>query len=241
MKTIAALLLFLASIGLSQSTASTGGRCSPAITQTGGNVTITYQSNSCPELDASTAAQVKAFLRKFPKTVDRLNELLDKKDVELKERAKEVQDWIMKYSELEKQLAAQGDDSELSRRAAALLRDNDLNGAGKLLDEIISRGESRLDVLAQDFFNRGRVYELEFRTDQAVGQYQKAMQYRPENTQYAFDYAFALAVQNRHAEATVEYERLAAKFRKLAKDNPAAYLPNLALTLNNLGDLYRDT
>jgi tetratricopeptide (TPR) repeat protein len=234
------LLLLGALAGTPQTTSSTRGRCSPAISQAGGNVTITYQSGSCPELDATTVAALKAFIAKFPKTVDRLNELLDKKDVELASRAKEVQDWVSKYTELEKQLSDRADDSELSRRAAERLRDNDLDAAGKLLDEIISRGESRLDRLAQDHFNRGRVYELQFRIDRAIVHYASAARYRPENTEYASAYALALTHQNQHGAATAAYESLLAIYRNRAEKDPAAYLPHVARTAIDLGGLYQD-
>src|SRR4051795_3232567 len=110
---VVAAFLSATLIGVSQNTSSTRGRCSPAVTEAGGNVTITYASGSCPELDQSTVATLKAFVEKFPKTVDRLNELLDKKDQEVSARAKEVQDWMSKYTELEKQLSERADDSDL--------------------------------------------------------------------------------------------------------------------------------
>ena len=243
MTKVAALSLFavVTAFAQGQNTASTRGRCSPAVSQAGGNVTITYLSGSCPELDAKTVATLKDFSSKFPRTLDRLNELLDKKDVELASRDNEVQEWIGKYEDLANKLAENGDDSALGRQAAAKLQDGDLEGAGKLLDEIISRGESRLDRLAQDHFNRGRVYELQFRVNQALEHYAKAYRYRPENTSYAFAYAHALANQNQHTEATIVYERLLATYRKLAQDNPATYLPDVARNLNNLGSLYYST
>jgi hypothetical protein len=237
----ATLFLLATLIGLSQTTSSTRGRCSPAITQTGGNVIVTYQSGSCPELDANTVATLKAFVEKFARTIDRLNELLDQKDVELAARAKEIQEWITKYTEVEKQLAERADDSDLSRQAALKLQAGDLEGAGTLLDEIISRGEPALDNLARDHFNRGRVFELDFKLDRALVHYEEASRYRPENTEYAFGYAWALEKQNRHAQAARVYEQLLIEYRKLAQGNPGAYLLTLANTLNNLGNVYRET
>jgi tetratricopeptide (TPR) repeat protein len=233
-------LLLAVPIAFGQNTAFTRGGCSPAISQAGGNVTITYQSNSCPELNAATVAELKAFLTKFPKTVDRLNELLDQKDIELADRTKRISEWITKYSELEKRLATQDYDSDLSRRAASKLRENDLEGAGKLLDESISRGESRLDALAQDHFSRGQVFELEFRIDRALEQYQKAYQYRLGEFEYGFEYARLLRRQNRLGEAEPVFRASLQIARRQASER-AAFLPDVAKTLNELGSLYSDT
>lgn len=71
MKLLAALVIS-GMLAAAQKAATTRDKCSPAISGTGGNVTITYQSNSCPELDGTTVSKLKDFLAKFPKTVDRL-------------------------------------------------------------------------------------------------------------------------------------------------------------------------
>jgi tetratricopeptide (TPR) repeat protein len=76
---------------------------------------------------------------------------------------------------------------------------------------------------------------------EALPHYAKAYHYRPENIEYAFGYALALQEQNDHAASELVYRQLLPRLRDLAAANPAAYLPDLANTLNNLGILYRAT
>jgi hypothetical protein len=62
-------------------TQQTQGWCSPAVGQTGGNVTIT-----CQGVD--------------PHAMQRLNERLSKKDLDLQEKTREANEWARKYREL---------------------------------------------------------------------------------------------------------------------------------------------
>jgi len=65
-KVAALSLLAVLTAFAGQNNASTRGRCSPAVGQAGGNVTITYQSGSCPELDPKTVATLKDFAKQVP-------------------------------------------------------------------------------------------------------------------------------------------------------------------------------
>ena len=58
------------------------GTCSPNIGNVSGNVTIQF-SGGCSGIDPTAVKAINEFLAKFPKTQDRLQELLDKKDLEL--------------------------------------------------------------------------------------------------------------------------------------------------------------
>ena len=140
----------------------TRARCSPNIANVDGNVTIHYDANACSGTDLKLIAELKKilspFLADYPKTVKRLQELLDKKDVELVQKGEEVEDWVGKYKDLSRRLEEQAGDDELSRKAFELLQDGELERAGILLDEILARDENeRRSRSAQPLQPRTRV------------------------------------------------------------------------------------
>src|SRR5207248_2876950 len=69
----------------------------------------------------------------------------------------------------------------------------------------------------------------------------KAYRYRPDNAEYAFQYARTLQQQRSYTTAHTVYQEALTTYRQLAQANPQAYLPDVAMTLNNLGVLYRAT
>src|SRR5215468_10204230 len=84
----------------------TTGWCSPAVGKAE-NVTIV-----CQGVD--------------PKALARLNELLDKKDLELTDKIREAEEWARKYHELEQRLATEGQESPLAQQAQALIKEGKL-------------------------------------------------------------------------------------------------------------------
>lgn len=200
----------------------TEGWCSPAVADVKGNVTI-----NCTGVD--------------PQAMKRLNELLDKKDVELSQRIKDAEEWAARYRELLARIEKQGDDSELSRKAEELIKTGKLEEAGKILDEIIAKQEKQVEKLANNHYTRGQVFLLEFKPVEALPHLKKAYEYKPDNFDFAHEYARLLQIQNQFKEAEPIYEKSIKIIRKLAKDNPEVYLPKVALTLNNLGILYAAT
>ena len=200
----------------------TAGWCSPAVADIEGNVTI-----ECHGVD--------------PRALRHLNDLLDQKNLKLKEKLREAEEWAKKYRELEQRLAAESKDSELASQAQALMRTGQLEEAGAILDRLIEAGELEVDRIASYQYSRAQVYMLQFRPLQALPHYAKAYQYRPENPEYVNAYALALHKQNQYLKAEPVYSEALKAYRKLAESNPAAYLPYVATTLNNLGALFRDT
>jgi hypothetical protein len=124
-------------------TQKTEGWCSPAVGQTQGNVTI-----SCQGLD--------------PKALQRLNELLDKKDLELQDKIREAEEWTRKYHELSQRLAEEGKDNALARKAQALFREGKLEEAGALLDQLLESGEAVIERTASHHFDRAQIFALQF-------------------------------------------------------------------------------
>ncbi len=163
---------------------STKGNCSPIIN--GGNVTIT-----CTDIPEKALAQLNEFLSDL-RTIGNFNDLLDMKneklhrtELTLQEKIAEAEQWAQRYKELEGSLQAE-DDNELSKQALAALQAGDLNKAGELLDQLIAQREQTVDKMvdkvASDHFNRAEVFELQFKSIQALPHAEKAYRYRPENT-----------------------------------------------------------
>ncbi|MBV8615325.1 MAG: tetratricopeptide repeat protein, partial [Acetobacteraceae bacterium] len=224
-------LLFLlagaAPAGIAQVEQTTGGWCSPA--QNGNNNQVV-----CNGVD--------------PRAMARLNELLDLKDLSLKQKTDEANGWARKYTELnaqfeetKKQLAAKGEDTTLVQTAQDLLHEGKLEEARKIYDRLIASDEGNVDRAARDHFSRATIFALQFRIGDALPDYARAYQYRPDDPSYAGDYAIALWRQKDYPKAETVLQRLVPQERTLAAQNPAANRPALAATLNNLGIVYRDT
>ena len=140
--------------------------------------------------------------------MDRLNELLDRKDLDLKQKTAEANDWARRYNELnaqleetKKQLAAKGEDATLVQTAQDLLHEGKLEEARAIFDRLIQSDEANVDRAAQDHFGRASVFALQFRLDEALPDYAKAYQYRPDDQRYAEAYAYALQKQKDYSKA----------------------------------------
>jgi tetratricopeptide (TPR) repeat protein len=126
----------------------TEGWCSPAVAHTGGNVTITCEGVN-------------------PKALQRLNELLDKKDLELQEKIREAEEWARKYRQLSQALARESRDSAPTQEAKALLEEGKLEEAGK--------------VLFTEVYNMGEHHRKHKNYAQAVATYKQALQINPDH------------------------------------------------------------
>ncbi len=152
---------------------TTSGWCSPAIANVVGNVTV-----NCNGVD--------------PRALKRLNALLSQRNQELSEKIREANEWTERYHELERRLAEARDDLELSHQAEESLHEGDLETAGSILDRILKNEEKQVDRIAANHYNRALVFELQFRTVDALPHLEQAYQYRPSNFKYAVEYANAL-------------------------------------------------
>jgi tetratricopeptide (TPR) repeat protein len=183
-----------------------------------------------------------------PRAMERLNELLDGKDLDLRQKTAEAKDWARRYTELDtqleetkKQLAAKGEDATLVQTAQDLLHEGKLDEARAIFDRLLQSDEANVDRAAQDHFGRATIYTLQFRPDEALPDYAQAYQYRPDDQNYATVYGYWLLEQKDYPKADAVLQELLKHQRSLAKQNPSAYGPTLALTLNNIGSLYDDT
>jgi tetratricopeptide (TPR) repeat protein len=182
-----------------------------------------------------------------PRAMDRLNELLDRKDLDLKQKIAEANDWARRYNELnaqleetKKQLAAKGQDATLVQTAQDLLHEGKLEEAHTIFDRLIQSDEANVDRAAQDHFGRASIFALQFRFDEALPDYATAYKYRPEDQRYAGAYAYALQMQKDYPNAETVLRELLRQLRSRVAQDPA-YRRDLALTLNNLGLLFVET
>ena len=180
--------------------------------------------------------------------MERLNELLDRKDLDLKQKTAEANDWAHRYDELnaqleetKKQLAAKGEDATIVQTAQELLHEGKLEEARAIFDRLIPSDEANVDRAAQDYFSRASIFALQFRLDQALPDYAKAYQYRPDDQRYALGYANALQKQKEYTKEELVLQDLLKRLRSASAQNPVAYRPEIAVTLNDLGLVYDDT
>ena len=105
----------------------------------------------------------------------------------------------------EQRLQQRPPDDELSKETGEALKSGNLNRAESLLKDLLAKEETQVDRTARNHFNLAALYELRFQPLQALSEYAKAYQYRPDEFRYAINYADLLHKQNRHGEAAPVY------------------------------------
>src|SRR6516225_7483026 len=200
----------------------TSGWCSPAIANVVGNVTV-----NCIGVD--------------PRALKRLNERLSAMKLDRDKAVQAADEWTSRYKELETQLSQAGDDSALSHQAEEYLHEGELEKAGAILDQVLGSEEKQIDRTAANHYNRALVFELQFQPLDSLPHLAKAYGYRPEQVKYGLGYSRVLLEQNDFSGAEPVLLATLARVRVLAKENPTAYQPDVAATLNNLAVLYGDT
>jgi Tfp pilus assembly protein PilF len=200
---------------------SSSGFCSPNFANITGNVTV-----NCYGVD--------------PRALRHLNAELRRKKLALADKVREANMWAARYKELEERLLAEGNESLLSKRAEEYLHRGDLEKAGAVLDELIALEEKKVDRTAADHFNRGLVYELQFRPQEALPHFALAYRYRPENCKFAEEYARVLVQQGDLQNAEPILATFVDRNRDLSNAEPKTFLCVNELR-NDLGLLYQKT
>src|SRR6266852_3408967 len=206
MRHLAAVLLLLPACIAAQTPGVMGtnnqasnGNCSPNIVGSGSGPVNVQFIGSCsgidPRLVRELTQSMQKFLAQFPKTIGNLNELLDKKNVELAQKVQEVKDWTKKYLDLNQRLEEQPAEDELSKQAGNALKEGNLSRAEALLKELLAKEEKQVERTARNHFNLAEVYDLRFRPLLALPEYEKAYQYRSQEFSYASAYARLLYAQ----------------------------------------------
>ena len=155
--------------------------------------------------------------------------------------AQEAAKWEQRYKELLKDWNIVSGDDPRDKEVLEALERFDLDKAGRLLDALIEAQGKTEKVLAARQWQRAQVYLLQFDRLKALPHLRKAFALAADNTDYGIQLGKALQEQHDYLGAEPVYRELVSHLRALARDNPAAYRPNLATSLNNLGLLYADT
>ena len=153
------------------------------------------------------------------------------------------------YANAEETIDRLNPDSDLTQEAVTLFKQGDYRAASAALDidEIRKRAKDlsakqkevaeafvlKAQLELTDVTNKARFEIAEKLFDEAI-----AASRAPE---ILFEYARYCQNQNMFKQADGLYTETLALFRKLAAENPAAYTPNVAVTLNNLGALHWNT
>lgn len=188
-----------------------------------GNVTV-----NCPGLDPSIIRVLN----------EQFSAQLKERDLRIDQITDEANVWKDKFLDLTTRLADAGVNDGLQRRAEALLKQGKLEDAGNVLDEALAGEEKTVDQIAENQFNRAAIFQLQFRPLEALSHYEKAYSYRPSNPQYGKAYADVLYVLRDFEKAQSIYKSVLDIRRASAKTNPQVYLPEVAATLNLLGNAY---
>jgi Tfp pilus assembly protein PilF len=196
----------------------TEGWCSPAVAGVHGNVTV-----QCHGVD--------------PRALHRLNELLEKKDIELEQKVDEANKWARNYRELEILVDQLSKDSDLARRAGEALKEGRLEEAGDLLDRSLEFGEKQVAKIAAYHFSRAEIFGLQFKPLEALPHYARAYQYRPDEARYALRFGGALQEQGRRSEARSVYSK---SIKKLQKAEDCGGARELVFMLTNLGVIFAE-
>ena len=219
------------------------GACSPPIVNNQGKISIScpgvapealrYLENQLSEQFGRLNEQLRS-LDDSARTIRNLNDLNEN----LRQQADE---WARRYRELSVRLAESADNSTQAQQARALIQQGEFAKAEAILQQLATKAEDDVSRAATYQYDLGDVAMLRFNPDTALPHYEKAFRYRPDNPLYADGYARAAYTERNYAEAERGWIAALQLSRDLAAQNPAAYRPNVATTLNNLGILYSVT
>jgi tetratricopeptide (TPR) repeat protein len=163
-----------------------------------------------------------------------LNKELAAKDEVIRLKDDEINSWPQQLADFKRERASRysAEASKQQEEIGQKLDDFDFSAAGQLLDELIEKKEDNLGDLVVSLIDRAKVYELQFRWDQAVATRERAVAICPDDTELRFGLAQLLAKQNRFDPAIGNYKHLI---------EHAADESSRAGYLNNLANLYSAT
>ena len=162
----------------------------------------------------------------IPKKVyKRLEELLEKKDIEIQDKDKFIAEQKQKYKDLEKTLTKRSGDDKLIAKAKEKLSNGDFDGAEKLLKQSFQQDLKKKQIadnkLAQSAYELGLVKELKLEYKNALFYFEKAYKYNPENSLYLNKLGLIFITLGKYEKAVKYFEKVLKIFEKeLEKDYP---------------------
>lgn len=151
-----------------------------------------------------------------------------------------------RLTEADSLLRSKGDmrsrNEEIDRRLQAEAQRK--NEIAREQDELTASEEGTrkmLEDFAADCYKYFDMYRMENRHDSAVYYIELRASRDTTNAEWQFDAGYYLLKQNQHIKAITYYEKALNIYRRLTVVNPQVYEPAVAMTLNNLAYLYKDT
>jgi tetratricopeptide (TPR) repeat protein len=168
-------------------------------------------------------------------------ETLNRQDRKYEEKERELKQFMNRYFALLERLGVTGAFAELREEVRRRYQLGDLDGAGKIKEEIISKEESTVDLLAADYYERAEMLVLQLKPLEAQPFYAKAFQYRPNVPVYVEGYAQNLCNTGKIGRATEIYQKSIHELQDLFEAEPEKYAADLSCTLIDLAALYYGT
>jgi tetratricopeptide (TPR) repeat protein len=100
--------------------------------------------------------------------------------------------------------------------------------------------ENSLNELIKEWLLLARTYDMKYDYEKTMAYYEKIIQADPLNVNYTLEYADYLYKINEYVKAEIYYRECLEAYRELAAENPN-YLSSVAIVLNDLGLLHRNT
>ncbi|AFY39741.1 Tetratricopeptide TPR_1 repeat-containing protein [[Leptolyngbya] sp. PCC 7376] len=135
------------------------------------------------------------------------------------------------------------------READAILKAEEMNAD---LDQLLARQEqlqaeqakieTSKEQIADEFLIKARLWATFYEKANWFGrvcEYFEGALRAKKTTESLFEYALFLQNHNQFKKALPLYEEALERYRQLAASNPQSYLPDVAMTLNNLANLHK--
>ena len=196
----------------------TSGPCSPVVANVVGDINIT-----CVGVD--------------PRALEALNVQLRQRKLDVAAKVREANSWTAKYLELDKNFREYKGDRKLAGLAEDYLHQGDLEKAGEILDQILTKDAADEYWIAANHFNLAQIYRLQFQPLKAIPELKKAHEYSPRDVTYANAYSRALLDENRFSEAFLVLDKILPTAKSMAKEDSKS-LPIVASMQEQIGDLY---
>lgn len=149
----------------------------------------------------------------------------------------EARKWAARYKDLLRRSSITRSSDPLELQIDALER-VDLDDASQLLTKLLAEKQGTTKVFAARCYEAGEIELLRFMPQIALPYLEKAYALQPEGTDVATAFSDTLQEQRELERAQPIYHTLLLHYQTLAQQKPAAYQPQIARTLNNLGNLY---
>ena len=225
-------LILIPSLSFAIADKETEGNCSPIITgKINAPVTIECKNSTIP---LAALATLEAYLQENYRSQKNLNDLLAIYQ-------KEIKEWEKRYHSLQESIQQ---DLKLNpannalKRAEQATTTGNFELAAKILEQVAQaqdqKIEKEMEKAASYHYKTAKAYQLSFKPWKALPHLKKAYNFRPDNVDYAFDYAFLAQEQNQRQEAEQAYKQCL----HLIPNN--ASLNVRAVILNNLANLISD-